>query len=47
MHMNNSTVLLTGFWRPSEMSLESYSFLNVACDIPLPFLVTQFNCRWN
>jgi hypothetical protein len=45
---NSSTVLLTGLWRPlSEVSLDSYSLLNVACGVSLPFPFKQFWCRWN
>jgi hypothetical protein len=40
---NNSTLLLTEHWRPvSEVSLDSYGLLNVACDVPLPFPFEQF-----
>jgi hypothetical protein len=41
---NSFIVLLTGLWRPfSEVSLDSYSLLNVACDVHVHFLLSSFN----
>jgi hypothetical protein len=42
VHMKQLHCLLTRLSRPSsEMLVDSYSLLNVDCDVPLPFLFKQ------